>query len=41
VLGYGESQFELFAKGELKKVAFLSAEVDAQAVKRYRPGAKP
>jgi acyl-homoserine lactone acylase PvdQ len=48
VLGYGESnlpgspyngdQGELFAGGELKRVAFTAADVDAQAVKRYRPG---
>jgi acyl-homoserine-lactone acylase len=48
VLGYGESnlpgspyngdQGELFARGELKRVAFTAADVDAQAVKRYRPG---
>ena len=48
VLAYGESlkpgspyhgdQAELFARGELKKVAFTQGEVDAQAVKRYRPG---
>lgn len=51
VLAYGESnlpgspyngdQGELFARGELKRVAFTAAEVDAQAVKRYRPGAAP
>lgn len=51
VLAYGESnlpgspyngdQGELFARGELKKVAFTAADVDAQAVKRYRPGAMP
>lgn len=51
VLGYSESQrdgspwrgdqAELFAKGQLKKVAFLQADVDAQAVKRYRPGQQP
>ncbi|HEV8612689.1 MAG TPA: penicillin acylase family protein [Gemmatimonadales bacterium] len=51
VLAYGESlrpdspyhgdQAELFVKGELKKVAFTQADVDAQAVKRYRPGATP
>ena len=49
VLGYSESQLEgspwrgdqaeLFAKGELKRVAFLAKDVDAQAVRRYRPGA--
>jgi acyl-homoserine-lactone acylase len=50
VLAYGESsrrdspwfsdQAEMFAKGELKKVAFTTADVDAQAVVRYRPGEK-
>jgi acyl-homoserine-lactone acylase len=48
VLGYSESQLEgspwagdqaeLFAKGKLKKVAWLPGEVEAQAMKRYRPG---
>lgn len=33
-------QAEMFAKGELKKVAFTESEVNAQAVKRYRPGEK-
>ena len=51
VLAYGESnrpgspyrgdQAELFAKGQLKKVAFTAAEIDAQAITRYRPGAAP
>ncbi len=51
VLAYGESprpespwfadQAELFAKGELKTVAFTAKDVDAQAVVRYRPGEKP
>ena len=50
VLAYGESprrespwfadQAEMFAKGQLKQVAFTSADVDAQAVVRYRPGEK-
>lgn len=50
VLAYGESnrpnspwfadQAEMFAKGELKKVAFTKADVNAQAVLRYRPGEK-
>ena len=49
VLAYGESnrpdspwyaaQAERFAKGQLKRVAFTSADVDAGAVVRYRPGA--
>ena len=50
VLAYGESsrpespwfadQAEMFAKGQLKKVAFTAADVEAQAVVRYRPGEK-
>ncbi len=50
VLAYGESrlkdspwfsdQAEMFAAGELKKVAFLRRDIDAQAVKRYHPGEK-
>ena len=48
VLAYGQSprpdspwhadQAEMFATGEFKKVAFTAADVDAAAVKRYRPG---
>jgi acyl-homoserine-lactone acylase len=48
VLAYGESslpsspwysdQAEMFARGEMKKVAFKKADVDAQAVVKYRPG---
>jgi acyl-homoserine-lactone acylase len=51
VLAYGEStrpdspwhaaQAEMFAKGQMKKVAFTTADVDSQAVARYRPGEKP
>ena len=51
VLAYGESsrpespyhgdQAELFAKGELKPVAFTRADVETQAVRRYRPGQQP
>jgi acyl-homoserine-lactone acylase len=50
VLAYGESpkpdspwhadQAEMFARGEMKKVAFTPADVDAAAVTRYRPGEK-
>ena len=50
VLGYGESnrrdspwfadQAEMFAQGQLKKVAFTASDVDAQTVVRYRPGEK-
>ncbi len=49
VLAYGESarpespwhadQAAMFARGELKPVAFTAADVDRQAVLRYRPGA--
>jgi acyl-homoserine-lactone acylase len=48
VLAYGESsrpdspfhddQAAMFARGELKPVAFTAKDVDAQAVTRYRPG---
>ena len=48
VLAYGESpqpaspwhadQAEMFARGELKQVAFTARDVDAQAVASYRPG---
>ena len=31
-------QAEMFARGELKRVAFTQRDVDAQAVRRYRPG---
>jgi len=50
VLAYGQSrlpnsrwhadQAEMFAKGEMKKVAFTEADVNAQAVVRFRPGQK-
>lgn len=48
VLAYGESrlntspwfsdQAAMFAKGELKKVAFTESDINADAVARYRPG---
>ncbi len=51
VLAYGESpregspyngdQAELFVRGEMKRVAFTAADIDAGAVKRYHPGAQP
>lgn len=51
VLAYGESaredsplhgdQAEMFARGEMKRVAFRSADVEAQTVRRYRPGVEP
>lgn len=50
VLAYGQSplasspyhadQAEMFARGEMKKVAFTAADIDAQAAVRYRPGQK-
>ena len=50
VLAYGESsrrdspwfadQAEMFAKGQLKPVAFTAKDIDAHAVVRYRPGEK-
>lgn len=50
VLAYGQSrlpsspyhsdQAEMFAKGEMKKVAFLEKDVKAQAVSTFRPGEK-
>ena len=51
VLAYGESskedspyhsdQAEMFAKGEMKRVAFTAAAVEAQTVRRYNPGVEP
>ena len=48
VLAYGESslpaspyfadQAAMFARGEMKRVAFTASDVDAGAVRRYRPG---
>ena len=48
VLAYGESaredsplhgdQAEMFAKGEMKRVAFTEQDVESQTVRRYRPG---
>ena len=49
VLAYGQSakadspwhadQAEMFARGEMKRVAFLPRDVEREAVRRYRPGA--
>jgi acyl-homoserine-lactone acylase len=49
VLAYGESaredsphhsdQAAMFARGELKRVAFTARDVEAATVRRYRPGA--
>ena len=51
VLAYGESpkpdspyfsdQAEMFARGELKPVAWNEKDIEAQTVKRYRPGEAP
>ncbi|HEX7122296.1 MAG TPA: penicillin acylase family protein, partial [Gemmatimonadaceae bacterium] len=51
ILAYGQSprpespwhadQAEMFARGEMKRVAFTAADVEAQAVVRFRPGAPP
>lgn len=51
ILAYGESprtdspfhadQAELFARGQLKRVAWSQSEIERQTVKRYRPGAQP
>ncbi len=50
VLAYGQSQKKdspyhadqaaMFARGEMKRVAFTAGDVDAQAISRYRPGSK-
>lgn len=49
VLAYGQSaregspfhgdQAEMFARGEMKRVAFVEADIRAQTIRRYRPGA--
>jgi len=49
VLAYGESakensphhadQAEMFARGEMKRVAFTERDIEAQTIRRYRPGA--
>ncbi len=38
---YHDDQAALFARGEMKRVVFTPADVDAGAVRRYRPGAAP
>ena len=50
VLAYGESareesphhsdQAEMFARGEMKRVAFTERDIEAQTIRRYRPGAE-
>ena len=51
VLAYGESpredspfhsdQAAMFARGELKNVAWLEGDIDATTIRRYRPGIEP
>ena len=51
ILAYGESpkedspyhadQAEMFAKGQLKPVAWTEKDIEAQTIKRYRPGEAP
>jgi acyl-homoserine-lactone acylase len=51
ILAYGESpkptspyfsdQAAMFARGELKRVAWLEPDVDAQTIRRYHPGETP
>jgi len=50
-LAYGESpretspyhadQAELFARGQLKPVAWSERDIEAQTIKKYRPGEMP
>lgn len=51
VLAYGQSnlpghphngdQGQLFARGEYKRVAFTEGDIEAQTIRRYRPGMEP
>jgi acyl-homoserine-lactone acylase len=51
VLAYGQSaredspfhddQAAMFARGEMKPVAFTERDIDAQTIRRYRPGTQP
>ena len=51
VLAYGQSALEdsphygdqaaMFAKGEFKRIAFTDKDIDAQTIRRYRPGLDP
>lgn len=51
VLAYGQSnkpghphngdQGRMFARGEYKRVAFTEADIEAQVIRRYRPGLEP
>ena len=38
---YHSDQADMFARGQMKRVAFTPADVEAQTVKRYRPGLEP
>ena len=38
---YHDDQAAMFARGEMKRVVFTAADVDAAAVRRYRPGSAP
>lgn len=50
ILAYGESaredsphhtdQAEMFARGEMKRVAFAEQDIEAQTIRRYRPGSE-
>jgi len=50
ILAYGESaredsphhtdQAEMFARGEMKRVAFTEQDIEAQTIRRYRPGSE-
>jgi len=51
VLAYGQSaledsphygdQAEMFASGRFKRIAFTERDIDAQTIRRYRPGLEP
>jgi acyl-homoserine-lactone acylase len=51
VLAYGQSALEdsphygdqaaMFAKGEFKRIAFTDSDINAQTIRRYRPGLEP
>ncbi len=51
VLAYGQSnrpghphngdQGRMFARGEFKRIAFTDADIEAQTIRRYRPGLEP
>ena len=51
ILAYGESpnpaspyhadQAAMFARGQLKRIAWSDQEIEAQTIKRYHPGERP